>query len=109
MKNAPVRGGMGAAGLSELVSGFGITGRWTGVVRDNGGGVAPWSLDFGVDVSTPAGVTRSSPSPWFGDFTIADYPVADAFDGFGGIDPTVTGRSRSIRATARRGSRGCAT
>jgi hypothetical protein len=75
------------SGLSELVSGFGITGRWTGVVRDNGGGVAPWSLDFGVDVSTPAGVTRSSPSPWFGDFTIADYPVADAFDGFGGIDP----------------------
>ncbi len=75
------------SGLSELVSGFGITGEWVGVVRDNGGGVNPWPLDFGVHVSTPAGVTRSSPAPWFGDVSIADYPVADAFDGFGGIDP----------------------
>ena len=72
------------SGLSELASGFGITGRWTGVVRDTGGGIAPWSLDYGVTVTAPGGVTRSSPSPWFGDVTIADFPVADAFDGFGG-------------------------
>lgn len=71
----------------RLVSGFGITGDWVGVVRDNGGGTAPWSVEFGASVTTPAGVTRSSPSPWFGEISIADYPVADAFDGFGGIDP----------------------
>ena len=75
------------SGLGELVAGFGITGEWVGVVRDNGGGVNPWPLDFGVDVTTPAGVSRSSPTPWFGDVSIADYPVADAFGGFGGIDP----------------------
>lgn len=75
------------AGLSDLVSGFGITGEWVGVVRDNGGGTAPWSVEFGASVTTPGGVTRTSPSPWFGEVSIADYPVADAFDGFGGIDP----------------------
>ena len=38
-------------------------------------------------MTTPGGVTRSAPSPWFGEISIADYPVADAFDGFGGSDP----------------------
>ncbi len=73
------------AGITDPIAGFGITGRWVGVVRDNSDGIAPWSLDFGASVTAPSGETRSSPTPWFGDFTIADYPVADAFGGFPGV------------------------
>jgi len=69
------------------VMGFGITGRWEAVVADTGGGTAPWSVDFGVEVTAPSNVVSSSPSPWFGEVSIADYPLADAFGGFGATIP----------------------
>jgi len=70
-------------GLQSLVVGFGLSGLWTAPVADQGDGLFPWPLDFGVTVTTPGGQQGSSPSPWFGDISIADYPVADGFEGFG--------------------------
>ncbi|MEM1186606.1 MAG: GC-type dockerin domain-anchored protein [Planctomycetota bacterium] len=68
---------------SGSIQGFAITGLWTAPVADQSDGIAPWSLDFGVTVTAPDGSTATTPSPWFGDFTIADYPIADGFAGFG--------------------------
>ena len=69
------------------VSGFGISGQWIAVTADSGGGTAPWSTDFGVTVTAPASLQSTSPSPWFGEISIASYPLADGFGGFGATIP----------------------
>ncbi|MEM7754974.1 MAG: GC-type dockerin domain-anchored protein [Planctomycetota bacterium] len=74
-----------ASGIAGPVDGFGITGLWTGVVRDDIDGIRPWPLDFGVTVTGPNGGGGTSPAPWFGDRSIVDYPVGDGFD-FPGTD-----------------------
>ncbi len=73
------------SGVAGPVTGVALSGLWTGVVRDNGGGTFPWSVEFGVTAQSPSGPGAASPSPWFGEISIADYPLADGFTGLPGV------------------------
>jgi len=73
-------------GVGRPVIGLGFSGLWTGVVRDNGGGTFPWTVDFAVTATAPGGAVVTSPDPWFGEISIANYPLADGFDGLAGVD-----------------------
>lgn len=73
------------SGVNDPVTGFAITGDFTSPVADQGGGAYPWSTDFAVRVSAPNRPPVASPSPWFGDVSFADFPVADGFGGLGGV------------------------
>jgi len=61
----------------EPVTGIGFTALWSAVVADLQNGVAPWSLDLGVNVTTPGGVASGLWKPIGGDVTIASYPLQD--------------------------------
>ncbi len=73
------------SGVLSPVTGVALSGRWTGVVRDNGGGTFPWSVDFAVSAQAPGGQSADTPEPWFGEISIADYPLADGFTGLPGV------------------------
>ncbi|MFI4897351.1 MAG: GC-type dockerin domain-anchored protein [Phycisphaerales bacterium JB059] len=74
------------SGVPDSVTGVALSGLWTGVVRDNGGGSYPWSAEFALTAQAPGGQSASSPSPWFGEISIADYPLADGFTGLPGVN-----------------------
>ncbi len=74
------------SGVSAPVTGLALSGLWTGVVRDNGGGSFPWSAEFTMTAQAPGGASASSPAPWFGEISIADYPLADGFTGLPNVD-----------------------
>lgn len=85
--DVPAAGAMDSvvfSGVAEPIAGFGVSGLFTAPVADQSGGLYPWSTDFGITVTAPGGASASSPLPWFGDLTFADYPVDDAFGGLGG-------------------------
>jgi hypothetical protein len=62
---------------SSAVDGVGIEATWTAVVADNANGTAPWSIDLGVNITSPSG-TLTSWEPIGGEVSIADYPLQDA-------------------------------
>lgn len=70
----------------EPVTGIGFTALWTAVVADNENGIAPWSLDLGVTVTAPDGVSQLAWPRLGGDVTIADYPLQDFTGGFDAVD-----------------------
>ncbi|USN98919.1 MAG: hypothetical protein H6810_12320 [Phycisphaeraceae bacterium] len=73
------------SGVADPIAGFGVTGLFTAPVADQIDGLYPWSVDFQVTATAPGGASATSPSPWFGDVSFADYPVADAFGGYAGV------------------------
>lgn len=70
------------------VNGVGFTARWSAVVADTKGGVAPWSLDLEIDVTAPDGTSQLAWAPIGGDRTIASYPLQDATSGFARVGGT---------------------
>ena len=73
------------SGVGAPITGVALSGLWTGVIRDNGGGTYPWSAEFTLNAQAPGGAVASSPLPWFGEISIADYPLADGFTGLPGV------------------------
>ncbi len=72
------------SGVAEPVIGIGLSGLFTGVIRDDSGGLGPWALDVRLAAEAPSGA-RLTWTPIGGDRTIADYPLQDAT---GGLAPS---------------------
>ncbi len=86
--NVPAAGAAASvlfSGVAEPVSGFGVTARFTSPVADQNDGLYPWSVDFAITATAPGGASATSPAPWFGDRSFADYPVDDAFGGLSAV------------------------
>ncbi len=62
---------------SEPITGVALTGGWSAVAGDFVDGLFPWSLDLRADITAPGGATAQWGPSFFGDVTIADYPIAD--------------------------------
>ncbi|MEM1330185.1 MAG: hypothetical protein AAGG07_06465 [Planctomycetota bacterium] len=71
------------SGISDPVTGIGMTGRFTFVSGDSGGGTGPWSLDVAMSANAPGGASSATFTPLGGDQTIADYPLQDGARVFG--------------------------
>ncbi len=74
------------AGLTEPVTGVGLSGTFVVQSGDFKDGLGPWSLDVILNSTPPAG---GSPLVWHpigGDVTIADYPLQDGTDGLASVD-----------------------
>lgn len=69
----------GVEGVGEA-TGFGATGLFR-TLNFHPDGLGPWSTDVGLRVTAPGGEVLASPEPWFGDVTIADFPLRDGFAG----------------------------
>ncbi len=74
------------SGVNTPVTGVALSGQFVSVVADNGGGTYPWSVEFSASATAPGGQVASSPSPWFGEISIASYPLSDGFTGLPGVD-----------------------
>lgn len=61
----------------EPITGIGLTGDWSSVSGDLGGGSFPWALDLEAVVTAPGGEQGSWFAPFTGDVTIADFPIND--------------------------------
>lgn len=72
------------AGISEPVTGIGLSARYTTVQGDFGGGLGPWSLDVAMTGVAPDSTSGSTFTPIGGDVTIADFPLANGARTFPG-------------------------
>jgi MYXO-CTERM domain-containing protein len=72
---------------SEPINGVALTGGFSAINGDFGGGTFPWSLDLAANVAAPNGEVGALPTPFTGDVSIADFPIAD------GTGPIFTGAS----------------
>lgn len=73
-------------GLTELVTGVGLSGTFVVQTGDFKDGLGPWSLDVILNSTPPAG---GSPLVWHpigGDVTIADFPLQDGTTGIASAD-----------------------
>ncbi len=61
----------------QPVTGIGFTALWSAVVADQENGIAPWSIDLGLTVTSPDGVAHAQWKPLGGDITIASFPLQD--------------------------------
>jgi hypothetical protein len=70
---------------AQPITGVGLSGLWSAVAGDFVDGVYPWSLDLTATVEAPGGETFQWGPGFFGDVTIAPYPVQD------GSGPSLSG------------------
>jgi hypothetical protein len=64
-------------GTAAPITGVGLTGTFSALAGDLGGGSYPWSVDLAIDVTAPGGESFQWGPPIAGDVTIADFPIAD--------------------------------
>lgn len=84
----PVNFGAAAAGVP--ISGFGLSGTFSGINVDNSDGLWPWSLDLAVGITSPDSQFLQWGSPIAGDRTFSDYPIQDFTGGFTNAQATGT-------------------
>ncbi len=72
-------------GVSEPVTGVGLSGRFVVQSGDFKDGLGPWSLDVRLRSTPPAGGTPLVWHPIGGDVTIADYPLQDGRSGLASV------------------------
>ncbi|GAB4551541.1 MAG: hypothetical protein Tsb0013_13650 [Phycisphaerales bacterium] len=65
---------------SEPITGVGLTGAWSSISGDLGGGTYPWAIDLECVVTAPGGEQGLWAAPFTGDVTIADFPINDGSD-----------------------------
>ncbi|MEM1424447.1 MAG: hypothetical protein AAGH64_10650, partial [Planctomycetota bacterium] len=71
----------------EPITGIGLTGDWSSVSGDLGGGSYPWAIDLQGVVTAPGGEEGVWEAPFTGDVTIADFPIND------GSGPILSGKA----------------
>ena len=73
-------------GVSEPITGIGLSGTFVVQTGDFKDGLGPWSLDVILRSTPPAGGAPLVWHPIGGDVTIADFPLQDGTDGLASVD-----------------------
>jgi MYXO-CTERM domain-containing protein len=62
---------------NQPITGVALTGDWSALAGDLGGGTYPWSLDLAANITAPGGEVGQWSAPITGDVSIIDFPIAD--------------------------------
>lgn len=72
---------------TQPITGVGLTGDWSAIAGDLGGGLYPWPLDLRGTITAPGGEEGIFANPFAGDTSIIDYPIND------GSGPILSGKA----------------